>query len=247
MQYLDPETIKKSDAVKERLKEFSGPSVRWGRTLEVVNKFSPRFFKDRDIKILDCGTASGRFIQDLYNAGYPNLYGIDIDDYLNNEAKQLLKEFKTVDLSYEKLPWPDNSFDILTAWCLVPHLENPHNFIREAYRALKDGGLLIFSSINVTSPPNKKYFLQHGDFPGYHERNNHIAILTPAVFKKTILRYFNLVGTEYFISPSTFQGWRGAIRRMIHAVCSYNEWLKIKLEERWGPKICYVLQKKQIS
>lgn len=170
---------------------------------------------------------------------------MDIDDYIDPEYKKILKEFKTADLSYDKLPWQDNFFDLLTAWCLVPHLENPFNFIREAHRVLKTSGMLIFSSINVTSPSHKKYFYKTGDFPGYHERNNHISVITPAIFKKTILRYFDLVGTEYFITPRIFDGFRGRIRRVVYDLFAKVPRLKLWLDQRWGAKIFYILKKKE--
>ena len=245
MKYFDPESIKSSQAIKNRLQEFSGPTVRKGRALEILNDYAARFFSGRkDMKILDCGTASGRFVEDLRGAGSQNIYGIEIDDYLGAPVKSLLKDFKTADLSFKPLPWDSGFFDILTGWCLVPHLENPHNFIREAYRALNRNGLLIFSSINITSPSHRKYFFKTGNFPVYHEQNNNINLFTPAIFQKTVLRYFELVGTEHFIAPSTFLGWKGTLRRFVYDLTKGNKMLRSKLDERWGPKIVYILQKK---
>lgn len=99
------------------------------------------------------------------------------------------------------------------------------------------------TSININSPSHRRYFFRYGDFPGYHERNNHIAIFTPAIFKKTVLKYFELVGKEYFTSPSIFTGAKGALRKIIYRMCKGNDLLKQKIEERWGPKIAYILRK----
>ncbi len=245
MDYLKAEEIKNNDEVRTRNRNFSGPAVRHGFSIKIVERYAKLFPNTVEkLKILDCGSASGKFFGDLESAGFRNIYGVDIDDYLQPEYKKLLKEFKTADLSYEKLPWADGNFDILTAWCLVPHLENPHNFIREAFRVLKTGGLFIFSSINVASPSHRKYFYKTGDFPGYHERNNHISIITSAIFKKTILRYFSLVAIEHFIAPRIFDGLRGNIRSFIYRLVGGWPSLRQKLDERWGVKICYILQKK---
>lgn len=240
MEYLSPEELKKNkEVIGKRLSNFTGPTIRYGFGARLFGKL----VKDKNAVILDCGTASGGFLKDIANAGFNNLYGIDIDDYLVSENKKLLKEFKTADLSFEKMPWPDNFFDAVTAWCLAPHLENPHNFIREARRILKPGGLLIMSSINVASPTNRQYFLQHGDFPAYHERNNHITILTPAIFKKTVLKYFQLVGNEYFITPRIFDGLRGWLRKLVYGSVSFSGSLRNHLENRWGAKVVYILRK----
>lgn len=241
MQYLSPEEIRSQrDQVKERLIQYTGPTIRHGFGRAVFEKYAGQ---NKNIAVLDCGAASGGFLKDIAGAGFNNLYAVDIDDYLNLDTKKIVKEFKAADLSFDKLPWPDGFFDVLTGWCLIPHLENPHHFIREAYRTLKPGGLLIISLINVASPPNRGYFAAHGDFPAYHERNNHIAIITPAIFKKTILKYFTLVGTEYFITPRIFSGWRGSIRKILMAVAK-KLGRQTALENRWGAKAVYILQKK---
>ena len=246
MKYLTKEEIMASEAVKDRLANFSGPAVKFGFSIEVFDRYKKKYFPGRDVKVLDCGVASGGFIKNLNDAGYHDLFGVDIDNYLSPDAAKLLKEFKVSDLSFNKIDWPDNFFDILTGWCLVPHLENPHNFIREAYRVTRRDGLLIISMINIISRPNRRYFLKHGDFPGYHVRNNHISLLTPAIFQKTILRYFDLVGTEYFIHPRVFTGIKGAIRRIIYGIAGKFRPFRTWLSARWGPKIIYVLKKKEV-
>ncbi len=241
MQYLSPEELKKHhETVKERLSKFTGPTIRRGRGLEVFQKYVGPLY---GAAVLDCGAASGGFISAVHGAGYRNIYGVDIGNYLNPERVSFLKEFKTADLSFQSIPWPDKFFDVVTGWCLIPHLENPHNFIREARRVLKPGGLLIMSSINVASPVNRQYFLQHGEFPAYHERNNHITILTPAIFKKTVLKYFQLVDREYFITPRIFDGLRGRLRKLVYRLVSFSRPLRNYLENRWGAKIIYILQR----
>jgi 2-polyprenyl-3-methyl-5-hydroxy-6-metoxy-1,4-benzoquinol methylase len=242
--YLSPEEILEDKETKDKLSRWVSPSIRAGFSLNVVNKYAENNFKDKNIKILDVGTASGSFTKELSDAGYNNLYGLDIDDYVQPENKKLLNDFKKADLSYDKIPYSDDFFDVITAWCVVPHLENPHNFIREAHRVLRRGRLLMITLINITSPSHRKYFSKHGDFPGFHERNNHIALFTNAIFKKTVLKYFNLIGKEYLTSPSVFtRGLKGKFRNIFYKIISKNKWLKSKIDERWGSKVAYILRK----
>lgn len=244
MRYLTKEELYINQKAKDRLGNFSGPAVKFGFSIELFNRYAKKYFTGWAIKILDCGVAGGGFIKDLYQAGYRNLYGVDLDNYLTPEVAKLFTEFKDADLSFDKVTWPDGFFDILTAWCLIPHLENPHNFIREAYRLLQPNGLLIFSTVNITSRPNRRYFLHHRDFPGYHENNNHISLLTPAIFQKTILRYFELIGQEYFINPRVFTGLRGGLRKITYDLSGKLPSVRHWLNERWGPKIVYILKKR---
>ncbi len=242
MEYLSKKELQeKNHEVRDRLIKFVGPTVRHKHAISVFNKYVSLASKP---KILDCGVASGGFVDDLRAAGFREIYGVDIGDYLPEEKRPLFKDFKTADLSFDKIPWEDNFFDAMTAWCVVPHLENPYNFFREAARTLKTGGLLIISLINIASSPNRKYFLKHGEFPGFHERNNHITFFTESVFQKTVLKYFDRAGIEYFITPRIFDGFRGKIRKLISGLASLRPSWKEALENRWGPKIIYVLKKK---
>ncbi|TSC89691.1 MAG: methylase [Parcubacteria group bacterium Gr01-1014_3] len=242
MRYMSKKEIQENnEEVRDRLGKFVGPAVRHKYAIGVFKKYVSI---NNGPKVLDCGVASGGFAEDLRMAGFEDLYGLDIGDYLPAEKRPLLKEFKLADLSFDKIPWSDNFFDAITAWCVVPHLENPHNFFREAARTLKPGGLLIISLINIASPPNRKYFFKHGEFPGFHERNNHITFFTEAVFSKTALKYFDRIGIEYFTTPRIFNGFRGLIRKLISGLASLRPSWKRALENRWGPKIIYILKKK---
>lgn len=249
MEYFNPKELKVNrEVIKKRLEKYTGPTVRHKSGIGVLKSYYDKLLgslvNKLETKILDCGTAGGGFVQDLHEAGFSNLYGLDIDEYMSLEKRRLLKEFKTADLSFDPIPWPDNFFNIITAWCVLPHLENPHNFIREIYRAIVPGGLFIMSLVNISSKPNRKYFLKHGEFPSYHRKNNHITLFTPAIFEKTVLKYFDLAGKEYFITPRIFDGWRGRIRKLGRRLFSYSDYLSAALEDRWGAKAIYVLKKK---
>jgi ubiquinone/menaquinone biosynthesis C-methylase UbiE len=73
--------------------------------------------------------------------------------------QQLVKKnqkIKTVVGDAEELPFPDSTFDFVTAAFLVVHLKDPSSFFDEAYRVLRDGGKLIITNINQKEPPEVK-------------------------------------------------------------------------------------------
>ena len=51
--------------------------------------------------------------------------------------------FKKVDMSNEKLPYEDNSFDIVYSKSIIEHFYYPDRIFNEAYRVLKPGGTII--------------------------------------------------------------------------------------------------------
>jgi len=245
MEYLTVEEIHSDQNLKDKLKTFTGPAVESNFCASVVFNYKNFFFGDSDVSILDCGTANGDFIgQIAKGVGMKNIYGLDLDSYVSDSNRHFLKDFKVTDLNCGKIPYGDSFFDIVTAWCVIPHLENPHNFIREAHRVLKEGGLFIFTLVNTESLLHRRYFYEYGEMPGFHEKNNHISLFTPAIFKKTILKYFKFAGKDYFVNQGIFAGVKGRARRFVLDLASlFGRGLDKRLKKRWGSKIVYILKK----
>lgn len=191
LEYLPPKDI---IGAKEKIKESllaqgASPVIKSGLALKIAREFSRK-----DDKILDCGPGAGSFLESLHNMAFENLYAVDIDDYLIFKNSV---EFKKIDLSFDKISWPDEYFDVATAWQLVEHLENPNNFIREISRVLKPNGLFIISTPNIQHIFNRIFFLRKGDMYRWHKKNNHISLFPKGIFQKTFLKYFNIVDTRY--------------------------------------------------
>ncbi len=187
MEYFSANDIKnnRKEYISGVLKEHVGRNLEDLFAARLVKKYHDIYFPDfqNSSRILDCGIGNGEFAKQLNNEGLKNVSGLDIDDYLSERNRTFVKEFKIADLSCEKIPWQNDSFEIATAWCVLPHLENPHFFVREISRVLKPGGLLILSIPHVLSKASLNYFGKYGDFPRYLASTNHITVFTPGSFK----------------------------------------------------------------
>ena len=146
MKYLTAEELLKSDKdySHEILERCTGKSVRDNFAFQVFDSSLKKKFDGKlgELKILDLGSANGYFAKQISENGYRNIRGVDLDDYIVPQNKGWFKDFKKCDLSWDKIPWPDDSFDIAEAWCILPHLENPFHCLREVSRVLKKGGIL---------------------------------------------------------------------------------------------------------
>jgi len=248
MKYLTAEELRSSHSKEAHdiLDECEGQITLFGSGIKLFQKFYNLFFRnDAQETILDLGTASGGFEKQLHDAGYRNIYGVDLDDYLKKENRRFLKEFKIANLGYDSIPWPDNFFKLVVGWCILPHIENPFFAIREIHRVLARGGLFLFSVPHLTSKPAIDYFATHKDFGSYRPTNNHIVAFTPAIIKKAVLKYFDLVDVDYAIRPKVFErGVRGKLRKMLYTVASrFPKWKKL-LDHRWSYDIFYIVRKK---
>ena len=248
MRYLTPQELTSTnrDEARAILTHCAGKSVRDLFAIAVFNNYHDRSFGRRaTTKILDLGAASGTFLRQLHAENYRELFGVDIDEYVAAENRTFLREFRTVDFSNGQLPWPGASFDVATAWCVLPHLENPFHCVREIARVLVPGGLFVFTTPFLTSKPSRDYFAEHGDFKSYRRTNNHIVLFPPGVMAKTIFRYFEPIGIEYHARlAKIFRGPKGKLREMAYRMSGlYRPWQK-RLEARWAYNIVYVTRRK---
>ncbi len=128
-------------------------------------------------KILDIGCAKGYFLEICRKNGF-QVFGVDISDYIVKAAKSYLgsKDLYKADLSNDKLPFPNNYFDVVTMIDSLEHIENPQHALREAHRLLKKGGLLCIrlpdfikcikeeTHVNFYTPLSLKVILQKHRF-----------------------------------------------------------------------------------
>jgi SAM-dependent methyltransferase len=244
MRYFTAEELRKNqkEGAKKLLGTLSGKNVKYGWAINVFKELSKKFGWSKDIRILDLGITTGEFTNQLFDNGYKNLYGVDLDEYLPPESRTNLKEFKTADLNKDQLPWPDKTFDVATSWCVLPHLENPFHAGREVARVLRPGGFFIFTALHLTSKASMDYFNKNKFFGSYRETNNHISMLPPGIVKKTF-QQFELVGVDYLIIPKIFRGFRGKIKKWLYDFSEKYPRLRNYLKERWGYNIAYILKR----
>jgi len=92
-------------------------------------------------KLLDVGCGVGEFL-DLASQHY-QAEGIDISDYAIESVTSTGHQANTLDISTTRLP--ENSYDIISVFNILEHLDRPRFSIENLYNALKKEGVLIGS------------------------------------------------------------------------------------------------------
>jgi len=99
--------------------------------------------------VLDVGCGGGFLSNDLALAGF-KVTGED----LSLESLKVAEVYdKTRTVKYEQadafhLPYPNESFDVVTAMDFLEHVDDPARVIKEFSRVLKPGGLFFFHTFN---------------------------------------------------------------------------------------------------
>lgn len=99
-----------------------------------------RFGFEKGQKFLEIGCGNGDFLRVFKEIGL-DCKGVDISEYSVNTLKEL--DVKKCDISKDKLPYDDETFDIVYHKSLIEHLVDPLNLMSESIRVLKSGGKIV--------------------------------------------------------------------------------------------------------
>jgi len=147
------------DTFDERSERF--PHQRYRNRIE--SNFLKRVIKrvinrhNRKIKILDVACGTGRFLSTLFPSKKEIEYtGLDSSKAMLDKVKKkklFLDNKKNISLvlsNVEKIPFKDNTFDIIYTFHFLWHIpkEDQKKIILEMMRVLKKGGYLVFDVIN---------------------------------------------------------------------------------------------------
>ena len=109
----------------------------------------------KDKKVLDVGCGAGRLTKFLKNEG-ADVYATDISEEMLKIVQKKVAGVKAYQAPMNKLPFEDNTFDIVTAAFVIVHLETLEASFEEVYRVLKPGGFFIVTNVNQRKPPRLK-------------------------------------------------------------------------------------------
>ncbi|MEK7502865.1 MAG: class I SAM-dependent methyltransferase [Patescibacteria group bacterium] len=237
MTYISSERMREENISYENIDKNVKDRTTWavgtGVLAETVKKY------DISGSALDLGCGNGKTLLSL-GENFSELNGIDILDILSPEAKSKVK-FASADLNFEKLPHSENSLDLVTAFQIIEHLENPFLVMREAFRVLRPGKIFMFSVPNPFNISFRLKFLMTGNMPPWTEKNHHLLFLTNNVFKKTYLAHFDLLEAVY--QRGSIPMW-GRLRSVFGKKFIKKHAMVLPRGKLFGRAVCYILRKK---
>lgn len=136
--------------------------------------------------ILDVGSGTGTMIEHLSRFG--DVRGVDFDP----EAIRFCRErgVQAVErIEGDRLPFADGSFDVVTSFDVLEHIEDDGAMLAEMHRVLRPGGTLL-----LAVPALPFLWGPQDEISHHHRRYRHAelgAAVTAAGFRLERLTYFN--------------------------------------------------------
>ncbi|OGI15889.1 hypothetical protein A3K63_00815 [Candidatus Micrarchaeota archaeon RBG_16_49_10] len=102
--------------------------------------------------VLDAGCGEGKTAY-YFSSFAKRIEGVDV---IGEDIEKAKRKYRKNNLNFQvadvcRLPFGDSTFDVVYSHWVVEHLKKPGNFISEAHRVLKKGGVLALWVPNVKS------------------------------------------------------------------------------------------------
>jgi len=146
--YDSGEMLARYEAVEDPLyvEERDGRVLTFERHLRPLEKIMP---PANDRRLLDVGCHIGVFVEIAARHGW-DAWGVEPSRWAATLAQEA--GLQVVEATMATSGFDDASFDVITMWDVVEHLEYPTTEIRQAFRLLKPGGLLVAHTMDLDSP-----------------------------------------------------------------------------------------------
>lgn len=111
---------------------------------KLVNKYGPA---DRERSILDIGCGNGTLLLVLKKIGW-KISGTELapNSYINKEISPYVCRKPIKECRYQ-----DGTFDVVTMWHFLEHINDPLDYLKEAHRVLKKDGKILIEVPNIES------------------------------------------------------------------------------------------------
>lgn len=160
--------------------------------------------------MLDLGCAYGLFLRLLDDRGLET-HGIDISEHTISEARKYTRTKLIVADIEEGIPYPDDYFQLVSAFDLIEYVHSPYDLLCELYRVIESGGLLALITQNTGSVMR---LLQGSRWHGFTDPT-HIHLFgrtSPRLLLEAVGYQVHLMITPFHPLPlplSNLFGWMG--------------------------------------
>lgn len=102
-----------------------------------------RYLKVKQPKMLDVGCSIGATVEAAKQLGW-DASGVDVSKVAVEFCRDRGLDCQAID--DHRLPYADNTFDVLTSWHVIEHVDDVNSTLTEWFRVIKPGGILVLET-----------------------------------------------------------------------------------------------------
>lgn len=173
---------------KGGFEESKSGLLRFQKIFTILKKILPKK-QFQNLKVLDIGCSTGEFLR-FIQPFFKEITGIDISDIAIKSAKSKgLENVFQIDIEHQKLPFKDESFDLIFCLEVLEHLLQEKNCLFEIKRILKPEALVLITVPNDVLQWRKRFKVLFGKIPFQEElpyKTSHLRFFSKRSLKKTL-------------------------------------------------------------
>lgn len=167
----------------ESKKYFSGKYSSCEESGVWADRFSDIIIRKGYGNLLDIGVAYGFFLKACESSF--KTFGCDISSYAVSRARRNSPKSQIIVCDVSKgLPYKDNTFDVVTMFDAIEHIDRYDELLHDVYRVMKPEGLLVLTTPNRWSMDS----ILFGKNYWYKRDTTHKMIFSKSSLKETLLR-----------------------------------------------------------
>jgi SAM-dependent methyltransferase len=202
-----------------------------GQMDHVANTYLKLFKAYRNLvpkkpRVVEVGCGTGFFLEQLRGLGVTDVYGVEPGESMVNQASGWLKRKIHVG-TFKSGLFSANQFDAVFCFHTLDHMLFPRAFIKEAYKILKPGGLVLIVVHDSQGWSVKLWGEWSPIFDVEHiylfDKQNLSAVFKRDKFE--IIDVFDLVNTyplEYWLKMSGLPRWVKSVGRWLNLPVSFK-------------------------
>jgi len=132
-------------------------------TAQLINNIAViNFEKNNPLKVVEIGSGIGGLAIAIALLGPHNITGIEPEESAVKASRLRAGRYPDIRANFiqgygEKIPLPDNSFDLVYSQSVLEHVADVPKVIAEAYRILRPGGVIYVETPNYLWPTEQHY------------------------------------------------------------------------------------------
>lgn len=160
--------------------------------------------------LLELASGTGALAKRLSDAGYKVTASDAVPE--NFRLKSQI-DFRLTDLNQDFSSGIYENFDGVVAVEILEHLENPRHVFRQAFKALRSGGVFFITTPNIDNPVSKAMYTRFGNFMWFsdehYEHEGHITPLSIWLLNKCAKEtgFENILTTSFGNPFRHVRGW----------------------------------------